>query len=135
MIKIIKSEPAYKAALAAIEKLIDLDPDVGTPEADRLELLALLVQDYESKTVKMTLPDPIAAIKFRMEQQNLTQQDLVPFIGSRSKVSEVLSRKRPLTLSMIRALHSGLGIPAKVLLQEHKLSVRRRTTFAAAHPS
>jgi HTH-type transcriptional regulator/antitoxin HigA len=135
MIKIINSESDYKAALAAIEKLIDLDPDVGTPEADRLELLTLLVQNYESKMVKMILPDPIEAIKFRMEQQNLTPQDLVPFIGSRSKVSEVLSHKRPLTLSMIRALHSGLGIPAKVLLQEHKLSVRRRATFAAAQPS
>ncbi len=135
MAKIIKSESDYKAALAAIEKLIDLDPDVGTPEADRLELLTLLVKDYESKTIKMTLPDPIEAIKFRMEQQNLTPQDLVPFIGSRSKVSEVLSRKRLLTLSMIRALHSGLGIPAKVLLQEHKQSARRRATHATAHPS
>ncbi len=135
MIKLIKSEPDYKAALAAISDLIDLDPDVGTPEADQLELLALLVQDYESKAIKKTLPVPIAAIKFRMEQQNLTQQNLVPFIGSRSKVSEVLSRQRPLTLSMIRALHSGLGIPAKVLLHERKRSVRRRTTFAAAQPS
>jgi HTH-type transcriptional regulator/antitoxin HigA len=135
MIKIIKSESDYKTALAAIEKLIDLDPEMGTTEADRLELLALLVQDYESKTAKMTLPDPIAAIKFRMEQQNLTQQDLVPFIGSHSNVSEVLSRKRPLTLSMIRALHSSSGIPAKVLLQEHKRSDRRRATYVTAHPS
>lgn len=122
MIKIIKSESDYKAALTAIENLIDLDPDVGTPEAEKLELLILLVQDYESKTITKTLPDPIEAIKFRMEQQNLTQRDLVPYIGSRSKVSEVISRKRPLTLSMIRALHSGLGIPAKVLLQERELS-------------
>ncbi|MDZ7361500.1 MAG: transcriptional regulator [candidate division KSB1 bacterium] len=134
MVKIIRSESGYKAALAAIEKLIDLDPDVGTPEADRLELLTLLVQDYESKTIKKALPDPIEAIKFRMEQQNLTPRDLEPFIGSRSKVSEVLSRKRPLMLSMIRALHSGLGIPAKVLLQKHKLSDRRRAT-GAAYPS
>ena len=72
MTKTIKSESDYNAILAAIEKLIDLDPDVGTPEANRLALLILLVQDYESKTVKMTLPDPIEAIKFRMEQQNFT---------------------------------------------------------------
>lgn len=117
MTKIIKSKSDYEAALVAIEKLIDLDPEVGTREADQLELLALLVQDYESKTIKRNLPDPIEAIKFRMEQQNLTQRDLVPYLGSRSKVSEVLSGKRPLNLSMARSLHSGLGIPAKVLLK------------------
>jgi HTH-type transcriptional regulator/antitoxin HigA len=83
-----------------------------------LELLTILVQDYESKRFGERVPDPIEAIKFRMEQQNLSQRDLVPFIGSRSKVSEVLSGKHPLTLSMIRALHAGLKIPAKVLLQE-----------------
>ena len=122
MIKIIKFESDYKAALVAIENFIDIDPDMGTPEADQLELLTILVKDYESKTIDKALPDPIAAIKFRMEQQNLTQRDLMPFIGNRSKVSEVLSRKRPLTLSMIRALHSGLGIPAKILLQERDIS-------------
>jgi HTH-type transcriptional regulator/antitoxin HigA len=122
MIKIIKSKSDYEAALVAIENLIDLDPDVGTPEADQLELLALLVQDYESKTTKRNLPDPIEAIKFRMEQQNLTQRDLVPYLGSRSRVSEVLSGKRPLTLSMARSLHSGLGIPAKVLLKNENQS-------------
>ncbi len=76
MTKIIKSKSDYKAALAVIENLIDLDPDVGTPKADQLELLTLLVQGYESKTIKRKLPDPIEAIKFRMEQQNLTQRDL-----------------------------------------------------------
>jgi len=121
-IKVIKSKSEYEAALAAIEELIDRDPDVETPEADQLELLTLLVQDYESKTFQRALPDPVDAIQFRMEQENLTQRDLVPYIGSRSKVSEVLSRKRPLTLSMIRALHSNLGIPAKVLLEERDLS-------------
>jgi len=121
-IKVIKSKSEYETALAAIEDLIDRDPDVGTLEADQLELLTLLVQDYESKTFQRALPDPVDAIQFRMEQENLTQRDLVPYIGSRSKVSEVLSRKRPLTLSMIRALHSNLGIPAKVLLEERDLS-------------
>jgi len=119
MIKVIKSDTDYHDALLQIEKLLDLDPTIGTQEADALELLTLLVQDYESKKFQFAIPDPIEAIKFRMEQQNLTQRDLIPLIGSRSKVSEVLSGKRPLSLSMIRALHSELGIPAQVLLQDH----------------
>lgn len=118
MIKIIKTKEDYQAALNNIEKLMDCNPAVGSPEANRLELLVLLVKDYEAKNYPTDIPDPVDAILFRMEQQNLSQRDLVPFIGSRSKVSEVLSRKRPLTLSMIRALHKGLNIPLKVLLQE-----------------
>lgn len=116
--KVIKTESDYKAALAAIERLMDLDPDPGTTEAEELELLTLLVQDYEAKRFPVSLPDPVGAIYFRMEQQGLSQRDLIPFLGSRSKVSEVLSGKRSLTLSMIRALHSGLGIPAGVLVKE-----------------
>jgi HTH-type transcriptional regulator/antitoxin HigA len=123
MIKVIKTESDYDAALAAIEDLIDRDPDRGTEEADKLEVLSVLVEEYESRDFPSSLPDPIEAIKFRMEQQKLTQRDLIPFIGSRSKVSEVLSRKRPLTLSMIRSLHLNLGIPARVLLQERDPSV------------
>ncbi len=118
MNKIIQSEGEYRAALAEIEFLIDQDPDPASTEGESLELLSLLVEDYESRKYGAALPDPIDAIQFRMEQQNLTQKDLVPYIGSRSKVSEVLARKRPLTLSMIRALHQGLGIPAKVLVQD-----------------
>jgi HTH-type transcriptional regulator/antitoxin HigA len=118
MIKVIKSDSDYEAALADVEQLLDRDPAAGTREAEELGVLAVLVDDYESRRFGKAVADPIEAIRFRMEQQNLSQRDLVPFIGSRSKVSEVLSRKRPLTLSMIRALHSGLGIPAKVLLQE-----------------
>src|SRR3989449_2536605 len=121
MITAINSEVDYKAALAEIEQLIDCDARVGTPDGDRLNLLTLLVQDYEQKRIVSEEPDPIEAIKFRMEQMNLTPRDLVPLIGSRSKVSEVLSRKRPLTLSMARALHKGLRIPAKALLQEQFL--------------
>src|SRR2546426_9888938 len=121
MITAINSEVDYKAALAEIEQLIDHNVRAGTPEGDRLNLLTLLVQDYEQKRIVSEEPDPIEAIKFRMEQMNLTPRDLVPLIGSRSKVSEVLSRKRPLTLSMVRALHKGLGIPAKSLLQEQTL--------------
>ncbi len=118
MNKVINTDAEYEAALAKIEDLIDFDPDAETPEAEQLNLLTLLVQDYESRMFQISMPDPIEAIKFRMEQQNLIQRDLVPFIGSRSKVSEVLSGKRQLTLSMIRSLHAGLGIPAKILLQE-----------------
>jgi HTH-type transcriptional regulator/antitoxin HigA len=121
MITAINSELDYKAALAEIEQLIDRNVRAGTSEGDDLNLLTLLVQDYEQKRVEIEAPDPIEAIKFRMEQMNLTPRDLVPLMGSRSKVSEVLSRKRPLTLSMARALHKGLRIPAKALLQEQFL--------------
>lgn len=118
MIKVIKSEKEHETALAEISSLIDRDPDPGTPEADRLELLTLLVENFESQAFPKRVPEPLEAIRFRMEQQNLKQRDLAPYIGSPSKVSEVLSGKRPLTLSMMRALHSHLGIPASVLLRE-----------------
>ena len=121
MITAINSEVDYKAALAEIEQLIDRNVRAGTPEGDRLNLLTLLVRDYEQKRIEIEAPDPIDAIKFRMEQMNLMPRDLVPLLGSRSKVSEVLSRKRPLTLSMARALYKGLRIPAKALLQEQFL--------------
>jgi len=127
VLTIIKTDADYQDALETIESLIDLDPNEGTPEADQLELLTVLLQDYESRNFPMELPDPIDAIQFRMEQQSLTRRDLEAYIGSRSKVSEVLSQKRPLTLSMIRALHSGLGIPAEVLLQERDPSLLEET--------
>lgn len=120
MLKVIKTNEDYEEALADIEALLDRNPNPGTPEANRLELLVLLVKDYESKNFPSETPNPIEAIHFRMEQQNLTQRDLIPYIGSRSKVSEILSKKRPLTLSMIRALNTGLGIPIKALVQENK---------------
>lgn len=118
MFKVIKTEAEYEAALSAVEALIESDPGPGTREADQLEVLTVLIEDFESKTAPIDLPDPIAAIRFRMDQEDLLQKDLIPFFGSASKVSEVLSGKRPLTLTMIRALHEGLGIPAHVLLQE-----------------
>lgn len=114
--KVIRTQADYEAALSAIESLVDLDPIVGSEDADRLELLTLLVQDYEAKMFPIQAADPLEAIRFRMEQQGLTPRDLVPYLGSRAKVSEVLSGKRELTLSMIRALHTGLGIPADALL-------------------
>jgi HTH-type transcriptional regulator / antitoxin HigA len=119
----IKTKADHAAVLAEIEKLIDADPAPNTPEADRLDLLTLVANDYEAKEFPTEIPDAVEAIKFRMEQQDLTPRDLIPYIGSRSKVSEVLSRKRPLTLSMIRALHDRLHIPAKALLQQPELFV------------
>lgn len=110
-IRILKNEADYEAALAEIEKIM-VNP---RPDADRLELLALLVSDYEDKYYPIDMPDPVEAITFRMEQMGLTRKDLERYIGSRSKVSEVLSGNRRLSLSMIRALHEGLGIPAEVL--------------------
>ncbi len=118
MNKVIKNETEYETTLSTLEGLLDLDPAPGTPENENLELLTLLIEDYESRQYQFTPPTPIEAIKFRMEQQKLNPRDLIPYIGSRSKVSEVLSGKRSLTLSMIRALSVGLGIPANVLIQE-----------------
>lgn len=114
--KVIKTEGDYQRALARIDKLMDAEPN--TPEGDELELLATLVELYEDKKYPIDMPDPVEAIKFRMEQLSLNQQALVPFIGSKSKVSEILNKKRPLSLSMMRALHKGLGIQADILLQE-----------------
>ncbi len=114
--KIIKTETEYDQALSRIDELMDALPDTG--EGDELELLVTLVEIYEKQMYAIDLPDAINAIKFRMEQQELIQKDIVPFIGSKSKVSEVLSGKRPLSLSMIRKLHKGLGIPLDALMQE-----------------
>ncbi len=117
--KIIKTEEDYHKALARIDELMDAEPN--TPEGDELELLVTLVEFYEEKKYPIGMPDPVEAIKFRMEQLNINQQALVPFIGSKSKVSEVLSGKRFLTVPMLRALHEGLGISADVLLKEPKI--------------
>jgi len=119
MYKIIKTEKDYQAAMREVNKLMNLDPDKNTDVGDRLELLSFLISAYEEEHFPIGLPSPIEAIRFRMEQQGLTQRDLVPYIGSRSKVSEVLNGKRPLTLKMMRALHKGLHIPAEVFLQDY----------------
>ena len=114
-IKAIRSDADYAQALARVDALMDAEPD--TPEGDELDVLADLVEHYEEKAVPMGFPSAIGAIEFRLEQAGLTSRDLIPFIGSRARVSEVLSGKRPLTLPMARALHEHLGIPAAVLLQ------------------
>lgn len=118
MAKIIKSNSEHREALVQIERLMEGNPNPGTSEAEQLELLGLLVEQYEREMFKLGHPSPLEAIEFRMEQENLAPRDLIPLLGSRSKVSEVLSGKRSLTMAMIRALHDGLGIPAEVLIQE-----------------
>lgn len=115
----IKTREQYERALARAGELIELNPGSGSPVGDELDLLILLLKDYEERSTSFHLPTPIEAIKFRMEQQGLKQKDLIPFIGSKSKVSEVLSGKRKLSLQMIRDLTKGLGIPEKVLIQDY----------------
>lgn len=133
MLKIIKTKDDYAAALASIDRLITLDPEPGTPDGDELEVLTVLVKDYEGKRFPVQIPDAIEAVQFRMEQMGLSQRDLVPFIGSRARVSEILSRKRPLTLSMLRALHTGLGIPAAVLLRGEQQAASSNVEEELAH--
>ncbi len=115
-IKIIENEQEYQIALIELDKLMDAEP--GTPEANKLEVLALLVEKYEDEHYPIEMPDPVSAIKFRMEQEGLRQKDLIPYIGSQPKVSAILNGKRELSKDMIRKLHQGLGIPYEVLLQE-----------------
>lgn len=114
MNRLIKTESDYEAALARLEELFDCQPD--TPEGDEFELLVKLVEIYEQEKFPIDNPDPVEAIKFRMEQEGLTNTDMIAYFGSKSRVSEVLNRKRGLSLSMIRKLSLGLGIPAAVLI-------------------
>ena len=113
-IRPIRTEQDHKAAVARIEKLMSAIPD--TPEGDELDVLATLVDAYEAKHHVIDVPDPVSAIQFRMEQQQLTRKDLEPMIGSRARVSEVLTGKRPLTLEMVRRVKGGLGISADLLI-------------------
>ena len=114
--KLIKTKRDYRAALKRIDEL--MEAKAGSQAADELELWGALVELYEEKHFPIRPPSPVEAIRFRMEQAGLTQQDLMVYLGSRSKVSEVLNGTRTLSLSMIRALYKGLGIPAEILMQE-----------------
>ena len=116
----IKDKATYQAAIERIEALWDVEP--GTPEADELDVLATLVDVYESKTVEIEAPDPIAAIMFRLEQEGLPPSALEQFLGQKSRVTEVLKRQRPLSINMIRRLHDGLRIPSDVLTQQYELA-------------
>lgn len=115
LIRPIKTETDYQAALNRAGVLMSCSPN--TPEADELEVLATLIELYEDKYFPIGLPDPIAAIEFRLEQLDRSRQELIPIFGSETLVAEVMSKRQPLTLEMIRALHHHLGIPADVLLQ------------------
>jgi len=115
-IKSIKTRKDHKRALREIDRLMDAKPN--TPEGDRLDVLATLVEAWEDEHEPIEPPDPIEAIRFAMEQRGISRRDLEPFIGSRARVAEVLNHKRSLTLPMIRRLHEGLGIPAEVLIRQ-----------------
>lgn len=116
-IRPIRTEADYKASLKEASRLMEHDPDIGTPDGDRLDVLTTLIQAYEARHYPIDLPDPIEAIKFRMEQAGLTAKDLEPMIGQRNRVYEILNRKRSLTLPMIWKLHQQLGIPAESLIR------------------
>ena len=111
----IKSRRDYRRALGEIEELMNARRN--SPEGERLDVLVTLVEAWERKHYRLDLPDPVAAIRYHMEQNGLQPRDLVPYIGSRNRVHEVLNRRRELTLNMIRRLHEGLGIPAESLIK------------------
>ncbi|BCH26599.1 helix-turn-helix domain-containing protein [Mesorhizobium sp. L-8-3] len=114
-LKPIRTEADYEASLAEVERLWGAKS--GTPDGDRLDVLATLIEVYEAKHYPIDPPDPIEAIKFRMEQQGLTRKDLEPIFGTRNRTSEILNRKRGLSIEMIRSLHDKLGISAEVLIR------------------
>jgi HTH-type transcriptional regulator / antitoxin HigA len=121
-IKPIRNDKDLEAALAEVERLWGAKS--GTPRGDRLDVLTTLIEAYEEQHVPIDPPDPVEAIKFRMEQQGLTRKDLGEIIGTRTRVAEVLARKRGLSISMIRRLHARLGIPAEVLIQPSRKEKR-----------
>ena len=116
-LKPIRNLIEYKSALAEASDFFEADPKLGSKEADRFEILLMLIESYEAKRYPISSPDPVEAIKFRMEQAGLKPKDLQPMIGGLNRVYEILNHKRPLTLRMIWKLHSMLGIPAESLIQ------------------
>jgi HTH-type transcriptional regulator/antitoxin HigA len=117
IIRPIKTKSDYRATLKEIEAL--MTAKANTPEGDRLDILVTLVEAYEAKNYPLDLPDPVEAIKFTMEQKQLTVKDLEPFIGRSNRVYEILNHKRSLTIAMIWRLHKGLGIPAESLIRQN----------------
>ena len=118
-IKPVKCEADYEAALARVDELMDAELD--TPQGDELDILVTLIEKYEAQHHPVDAPNPIEAIRFRMDQIGLKDKDLIPYIGQSGRVSEVLGFKRKLTLNMIRKLHSGLKIPTESLIQDYEL--------------
>ncbi len=129
--KVIKTAEEHAEAMKELRKLFDLDPADGTPEANRLELLGYLVDDYESRVYFTDPVTPLEIIEFIMEERGLKQKDMIPYLGSASKVSEVLSGARPLSKSMIQRLHHDLGIPADLLIEPPETS--RTTSNRSEH--
>ena len=121
-LKPVRTETDYEAALAEIERLMDAEP--GTAAGDRLEILTTLIEAYEAEHHPIEAPDPIAALEYFMEQRGITRADLVPLLGSRSRVSEILNRRRRLTIAMAWRLPPGLGIPAEAGNRPYALAVR-----------
>lgn len=117
LIRPIRTEDDYRSAMREISAYFDDEPEPTTPEGERFEILLTLAEAYEVRQFPVELPDPVEAIKFCMEQVGLTAKDLEPMIGRPNRVYEILNRKRPLTLAMIRKLHAGLGIPAESLIR------------------
>jgi HTH-type transcriptional regulator/antitoxin HigA len=113
----IKTKADHRAALKEVERLMDAKP--GTPAGDRLDILTTLVERYESQHEPIEPPDPIDALLYYMESRDLKRRDLEPYLGSRARIAEVLNRRRPLTIEMIRKLHSGLGMSADVLIRPY----------------
>ena|SRR3990172_7522401 len=130
-IKPIRTKADYRAALAEVERLFDAAP--GTPDGDRLDVWTTLVEAYEVRHEPIPLPDPIEAISYHMESRGLSRADLEPYIGSRARVAEVLNRKRPLSIEMVRKLSLGLGISADVLIQPY--TVRKAPARTVSRPA
>jgi len=126
----IRTEINYRAALRVVSQLVDQDPSPDSPEGERLDVLSTLIEAYERKHYPIDLPDPVEAIKFRMDQAGLSIKDLEPMIGQPNRVYEVLSHKRPLTLRMIRNLNKGLGISAQVLITDNAKPTGKLATGA-----
>lgn len=124
-IKPIRTENDYKAALLQIESLMDAQP--GTPEEDILDVLATLVKIYEDEHYLIAQPSPVAALEYYLESRGLTRKALEPFIGSANRVSEILNRRRHLSIEMIRRLEAGTGIPASVLIQPYALALNSKS--------
>ena len=117
-VKVIKARADYDIALRRLNALLDLDPADGTDLADELDLLLVVIKAYERATVPPAVVDPVEAILFRMEQMGLSRKDLEAYLGTPSRVSEVLSHRRPLSIAMVRKLHRGLGISADILIEQ-----------------
>lgn len=127
----LRSEADYDAALAEIERYFDRPPRTGTPQADRFDLLALVVEDYERKNWPIEPPNPVDAIRYRMETGGFTQADLGRLLGSRQRASDILSRKRRLTMQMAWKLYREWGIPAEALIQPRRAKTNRVRRVAA----